>query len=57
MTNDNDTKKTPKRPKRGEPISLKPLTVEEAVRGLLETQPAPKEEKKKKRKKADDTDE
>lgn len=50
-------RKKPKQPKRNDPISLAPLSVEEALRGLLATEPLEKKGTKKKRKKSRDTEE
>lgn len=59
MAEKQENKQDAKRPKRSEPISLAPLTVEEALRGLLATPPPPKEEAptKKRSKKSDTTEE
>jgi len=53
-TGSTKTDRQTKRPKRGEPITLAPLTPEEALRGLLATPPPPKEEKPKKKSKKSD---
>lgn len=51
MPQDKDSTQTTKRKKRSEPISLKPLSFEEALKDLLNTPPPEKTTKKKKSKK------
>lgn len=57
MADKGENKQEAKHPKRGEPVTLAPLTEIEALRGLLATPPPPKKEKKRSKKSEKSEDE